>query len=163
MITFPIVLVLLAAAFGAPLDEGPMPLPEPVYVVVDKTDVTGSFSWHWTGLRTSGQPVAADRIALKFRIDPPIAGEGSAVVVLLLGSVGIGTTTHMFSDVLATVPPGRYRAAVQLRSADGLWGPFSQDLYLEVREGSGPPPDPPPPAGPAAPTEFQVDRRETTP
>jgi hypothetical protein len=158
MITFPLLAVLLAAAFGAPLDEGPVQQPE--YVVVDKTDVTGSFSWHWTGMDTSGAPTAADRIALKFRLEPPVLGEGGAVVVVILGAVGVGTTTHLFSEVLATVPPGRYRAAVQLRSADGLWGPFSEDLYLEVREGAGPPPEPPVPAGPAAPTAFKVDRRE---
>jgi hypothetical protein len=158
MNTFPLVLVLLAAAFGSPLDEGPVQQPE--YVVVDKTDVTGSFSWHWTGMDVRGQPTAADRIALKFRVDPPIVGEGSAIVVVLIGSVGVGTTTHLFSDVLATVPVGKYRAAVQLRSADGLWGPFSEDLYLEVREGSGPPPEPPVPVGPAAPTAFRVDRPE---
>jgi hypothetical protein len=156
---FPLVLVLLAAAFGAPLDEGPV-LPEPVYQVVDKTDPAGSFSWHWTGMDVRGQPTAADRIALKFRVDPPVLGEGSAIVVVLSGSVGVGTTTHLFSEVLATVPSGRYRAAVQLRSADGLWGPFSQDLYLEVREGGGPPTEPPVPVGPAAPTAFQVDRPE---
>ena len=100
MTVFPLVALLLA---GVLLDEGPVQ--QPVYVVVDKTDVTGSFSWHWTGMDTSGAPTAADRIALKFRLDPPVLGEGSAVVVVILGAVGVGTTTHMFVDVLATVPP----------------------------------------------------------
>lgn len=151
---------LAPLAIGIALDEGPVQQPE--YVVVDRTDPAGSFSWHWTGQDGLGQPTAADRIALKFRVEPP-AGESAAVVVVLIGSVGVGTTTHMFSEVLATVPPGKYRAAVQLRGANGLWSPFSSDLFLDVREGIGPPPEPPVPSAPAAPTAFRVDRREAAP
>lgn len=159
MTPLPLIAFLLV---GLALDEGPT-LPEPVFVVVDKTDTTATFSWHWTGFDANGAPTAADRVAYKFRLEPPVAGEGGSVIVVLLGSVSSGTTSHPVSEILATVPPGRYRLGVQLRGAEGLWSSFSGDLYLEVREGSGPPPDPPVPAAPAAPTELRVERREAPP
>ena len=148
MTIFP--LLLLAIAFAA---DDPVLGPVPEFTRVDKTDPDDSFAWEWTGLDTGGQPSEADRVVYRLFTD----GTDERLVVAFPGAIAAGTTKHLVRDVLAAVPPGRYRIGVQLRSPAGLWGPFSENLLIEVVDGTPAPPG----RGPAAPIGFRVERGES--
>ena len=116
------------------LEDLPAPAPAPVYVLCDKQDPDDVFAFDWRGVDTGGQPVEVDRTVYRFRRE----GTDDRIVVAIPGQVAAGTTEHRLADVLATIEPGRYSAAVQLRSVGGLWGAFSGNLLIEVVDGTPP-------------------------